>query len=139
MTTDRKPTGRASTIPAGLAYGLLISLTVTVAGAAVLAWLIHREILPEGQTGYGVMVLLLLASWLGAMAARGKTKRLRLAVCLASGGVYFLSLLVMTALFFGAQYSGVGETGLLVFCGAILAAFTGLRRKTGRKPIKLKI
>jgi len=42
-----------------------------------------------------------------------------------SGIIYFATLLVITALFFGAQYSAVGETSLLVLCGSILAALTG--------------
>ena len=51
-------------------------------------------------------------------------------------GVYFIVQLVMTGLFFGGKYSGVGETGLLIFCGSMLGVFIKQpenRRRNRRK------
>lgn len=139
MTVNRKPTGTASSIPAGLVSGALAAMITTLVGAAVMAKLIDREILAQNSTGYGVMVILLLASWLGAVTAAGKIKRQRLIICLASGAIYFGLLLAATALFFGGQYSGVGETGLLIFCGSMLGIFTGYAGKTGKNRRKIKM
>ena len=139
MTVTRKATGRAASMPVGLTIGGVGSLIVTILCAAILAKLMEGEKLPGNGMGYGVMVMLLLASFLGAMAAFGKIKRQRVLVCLASGGIYFGILLSITALFFGGQYSGVGVTALLILCGSGLAALLGLRENRGGKRRKIKL
>ena len=133
MVVNRKPTGRAVTIPAGLAWGAVFSLFATLAGAAVTAWLLEGEMVPQENTGYWVMGILLTASFLGATVAKGKTKRRALVVSLLSGVVYFGLLMTVTALFFGGQYSGVGETALLIFCGCMLSVLWELRGKKSPK------
>lgn len=139
MTVTQKPTGRASSMPAGLAMGGLCSLGVTLLGSAVLAKLVSGEAMAESSIGYGVMVMLVLAAFLGAMVAFGRIKRRRMLVCLVSGAIYFAVLLSMTALFFGGQFSAVGVTALLILCGSALAALLGLRDNRGGKRRKIKL
>lgn len=139
MVVNQKPTGRAMSMPGGLAFGGFCSLVVTLIFAAILAKLIEAETLPETSIGYGVMALLLLASFVGALVSSGRIKRQRLLVCLASGLIYFLLLLSMTALFFGGQYSAVWQTALLVLCGSMLAAMMRLQEKRGGKRPKIKL
>lgn len=119
--------------------GGICSLLITLACAAVLAWMVAEERMPETGIGYGVMILLLLASFAGAMVSWGKIKRQRMLVCVLSGAIYFGILLAITALFFGGQYSAVGVTGLLVLCGSALAAMAGLRQGRGTKHPKIKM
>lgn len=138
MTVNRKPTGTASSIPAGLAWGGVTALGVTLLGALVTAKLIDSGAMEWSQSGYGVMVILILASWLGALTAAGRVKRRRLMICMGTGAVYLLLLLAMTALFFGGRYSGVGETGLLILCGSLLGVFTQMKGKTGKKRKKTR-
>lgn len=126
-------------MPGGLAWGGGMSLGVTLLGAGALTWLVDREILPMEKIGYGILVLLLLASNLGAVTALGKLHRRRLLVCLASGGVYFGLLLSITALFFGGQYSGVGTTALLVLAGSATAALLGPGQGRGGRRGKIRI
>ena len=132
-------TGRASSMAAGLTFGAGTALAITIRGSAILAKLVDGEWLEEGNVGYGIMGMLLLASYLAAMVSYGKIKRQRLLVCLSTGGIYFGLLLSITALFFGGQYSGVGVTALLIVCGAILAILPGFSQKRGGKHPKLKI
>lgn len=139
MVVNQKPTGRAMSMPGGLAIGGVTSLSVTLIIAAILAKLVEGETMPESSIGYGVMVLLMLASFAGAMVSCGKIKRQRLAVCLLSGVIYFLTLMAITALFFGGQYSAVGVTALLVLCGSALAILAGMGGKRGGKHRKIKI
>lgn len=133
MTVNRKPTGTATSIPVGLAYGAMVATAVTLLLSAITAKLIDQELIGWEKTGYAVLVILLIASCLGAMVTAGKVKRQKLLMCLAAGGMYYGILLAATALFFGGQYSGVIETGLLILCGSLLAAFTGSPRKKTRK------
>lgn len=137
MTVNRKPTGTASSIPAGLGWGCASATAVMLMGTFVTAKMIDKEILGWNRSGYAIMVILLLSSWVGAMMASGRIKRRRLTICMAAGAVYMIMLMLMTALFFGGQYNGVGETGLLILCGSTLAAFSQPKKRNGR--IKAKI
>ncbi len=120
MTVNQKPSGRAVSMPRGLLIGGLTSLGITLAVTALLAKLMEREAIPDGKIGYWVMGMLLLAAVSGSAAAAGKIKRRRLMVSLLSGGVYFLTLMGITALFFGGQYEAVGVTAILVAGGSLL-------------------
>lgn len=113
-----------------------IGLCVTLCGAAVVAKLAETEILPEEKLGYGVMLVLLAASCAGGLLGKNKMKKQILPVCLACGIGYFGLLILLTALFFGGEYSGVGASGLMILCGSILAAMTGTGQ--GRRGKRLK-
>lgn len=136
-----KATGRTMSMPGGLAMGGMTSLLITLVGTAALAWLIHRQRMEMENVGYGIMALLLAASFLGAVTAYRKIRRRRMLVCAASGAVYLGLLLCIPALFFGGQYSGVGVTALLVLAGSACAGLLGLGqgRGAGRKKIKLPV
>ena len=138
MRVNRKPTGRAVAVPVGLGWGLLTSAVITLSGCLLAAHLINREILSWNHSGYGVMAILLLSAWAGAAVSAGKIKRRRAVMCLGAGTAYFLMLMTVTALFFGGQYSGVGETGLMIFCGSMLGVLTGIREKRGRNTPKFR-
>lgn len=136
MTVNIKPTGRASSMPAGLAWGGLVALGGTLLGTAFAAKLIDAGRMSWNASGYAVMIILVLSAWIGATTAAGMVKRQRLMVCLSSGVVYFSILMILTGLFFGGQYSGVGETALLILCGSmfgILGRYPGKTRRNVRK------
>lgn len=126
---NRKVTGRAISMPAGIAAGIGVSLGMTLAGALLLGLLIDRETVSVNSIGYGSMVILLTSSMLGALIANSLIKHRALLVCVVSGAGYYLSLLAMTALFFGGQYQGMGVTLTLVLAGAVAAALLSVKRK----------
>lgn len=138
MTVNRKPTGTAASIPSGLASGFLTAAVITLAGALITAKLIDKEIIQWKDSGYGVLMILLVSSWLGSTVTAGRVKRQRLAMCIGAGALYFCLLLLSSALFFGGQYSGVGETALLIFCGSMLGVFTAYPGRSRRKRIKMQ-
>jgi len=119
---NQKVTGKASSIPVGLAVGGFVSMLFTIIGAIAAAWLIGNEKLSENKIGYCAMVLLLSASYLGAWTAAEKIKHRRLYICVMSGLLYYVILLAINALFFGGQYNALGVTALLVLAGSICAA-----------------
>lgn len=134
MARTKKNAVRFSTIPGGLALGAGVSTVVTVLLAALIAKLVQSETLRQDQIGYGTMVLLMMASCLGALTAQGRVKHKRGLVCMLSGAVYFLILCSITALFFGGQYTGFGATALVVLGGAGTAALiSGYRAGKGRR------
>ena len=123
--------GRATTMPVGFAWGGAVSLVITFLSAAVLAWMISSEKIRQSQIGYGVMVILVISAFSGAKTASVKIQRRHLMVSIGAGVIYQLLLLAMTALFFGGQYSGVGESTILIMCGCLLAF---LLRRGYQKP-----
>ena len=133
MPVKQRASGKAISTPAGIGLGLLASVTVTVGGAAILAWMVSGERMGGDAIGYGAMVVLFLSSLLGALLAANRIKRLRVQMCLISGGAYYLTLLGITALFFGGQYQGMGVAAILVLVGCGTAALVGLRGGKGKQ------
>lgn len=127
MVVNQKPSGRASSMPAGLMAGLVVSLAITVLLAALSAKMVDIQWIGERDIGYCAMVILMAAPFCGARTSQQRIKRQRLAVCAMSGGLYFLSLMGITALFFGGQYEAVGVTLLLVAGGSALTMLIGER------------
>lgn len=135
MVRSQKVTGRTSSIPAGLAAGAAVSTVVTGIGTVLLALLLDRETISWEAIGYGILTMILLAAYLGALCAYSRIRRRKAAVCFLSGLTYFGILLMVTALFFGGQYEAVGVTGLLVAGGSGCAAITGIGQgRGGRRP-----
>jgi hypothetical protein len=120
-------------MPVGLAWGALVSLGLTLIGSGIVAFLVDRGTMPVEGIGYGAMGILVISALSGALTAWSKIKRLRLQVCLMSGGIYYLMLLGMTMLFFGGHFRGMGVTALMVACGSILAILGGFSKGRGGK------
>lgn len=136
MVTNRKVKGKAATLPAGVGIGTVTALGWTILASAVLAKLMDLERLPEDAVGYGALIILLTAGFLGAVTAYAKVKAKRLQVSLITAAAYYLSLLSMTALFFGGQYTGMGVTAMVILAGSGAFILLGLQsgsRKKGRR------
>jgi len=129
----KMPTGRSSGVSVGILIGVLVCVGVTLIATVILAWLITTEKMGESAVGYGAMVALLLSAILGSWTASAKIGRLRTQVCLITGGIYYLVLLSITALFFGGQYQGMGVAAILVIAGSGVTALLGIREKKSRK------
>ena len=136
MFKKKKVTGTAMGIPAGLGVGLLTSIVITIAGAALIALLITSEKTGQGSMGYLSMFVLAAAAATGAIISAHLTKRLRLQVCMLSGVAYYLSLIATTALLFGGQYDGLGATGLVILAGCAIAAFLPMKKSGAGKKRK---
>lgn len=133
MANRQKITGRASSIPAGLATGAAVSVMITGGLTMLLAWLLEKERISWEGAGYGIVVMIMLSAFLGALTACGRIRHQRLLVCLMSGSVYFGILLSITALFFGGQYQAVGVTALLIAGGCSCSALLVARQGRGKR------
>ena len=134
MVRNKKVTGTAASIPVGLCIGTAAALVVTLVGALVAAWLIETEKIGEEAIGYCSMVILMAASMLGAFTAQALIKHQRLIICAAAGACYYLTLLAMTALFFGGQYTGMGVTALVIAGGTAVIILLGLKGNRSHHP-----
>lgn len=109
-----------------------MSMTLVLSG--LLTWMIHNELLAMSNIGYGSFIILFLSGLCGALAAGAKIKRMKLQVHLLSGGIYYLMLLCIHALFFGGEYHGMGVTAIIVFLSG--AAATAITMGQGRKRVR---
>ena len=74
MVSNQKTTGKATSIPVGILFGVSISMLVTLVGAAIAAWLISAEITPQNSVGYLSAVILALSGAIGAAVSAGRIK-----------------------------------------------------------------
>lgn len=128
MVVNKKVTGRALSIPAGIGFGLGISLLTTIIGCAIVAGLIGNENIPEESIGYGAMTILLLSAAAGSLTAAELVKHRRLLVCMLLGLCYFAVLLLINGLMFGGSVSGVWATALVILAGCGCAALTDAQK-----------
>lgn len=129
MVRNHKVTGTSSSIPEGITLGVVAALLLSLIGAVVTAYLINGEIVKQDSVGTAALIILVLAAAGGAVLAMWRIKRLRMQICLLTGLCYYLTLLAMTALFFGGQYQGMGVAALAVLAGSGLVALLGMREK----------
>ena len=128
MKKNSRGSGRAMTVPGGLAYSGMQSLGLTILLSGMTALSLHKGFLPIEKSGYVVMMILFFVAVTGGITTAYRIKHQILAVCIASGIVYFLILLSITAIFFGGQYCGVGETGIVIAAGTLTAAVISLKK-----------
>lgn len=134
MVTKQKPTGRAAPMPIGIAIGILVSTALTLILSGVLAWLVLGEKVSEKSMGYGIMLILLLASVAGSALSIQTIKHRKLFAGMAAGIGYLFVLIMCTALFFGGQYQGLGVTAVVVLTGSLATGLISAReRKSGKK------
>ena len=135
-----KTSGRSVSTPSGLALGALLSLILTIVGSAIIAKLVDVQMMGTDGIGYGIMVMLIIASYSDTTISCLKIKRRFLIVALLSAVIYLMILLAITGLFFGGQFSAVPETALLVVCGSMLAFLTVIsqNKRVGKRKIKIR-
>ena len=135
---NKKPSGRAASIPIGLLYGLGVSLGLSLLLALVSAKMVDMRWIGERDIGYCAMVILMVSSFCGTRMAQFCVKRQLLLVGSLSGCLYFVALLGITLLFFGGQFEAVGVTFILILCGMGLTMVTGSRKnRVGKHKKKL--
>lgn len=131
MVANRRVTGKAKSMPAGIGIGTAVSVAITVAGAALIAVWIDKGTMSSDAMGYGALATLLLSSLIGSLTAAAMIKHRKSVVCMATGLMYFCALLCCTAMFFGGRYSGVGVTALVIFAGSGASALLCAMRNGG--------
>lgn len=135
---QNKVTGRASSIPAGLAVGALISILVTVGICVIGGWMIGSEMMEQNKIGYCSITALLASSILGSMVASKKVQRKRLLVTLVSGGIYYAVLVAITIIFFDGSFQGMGVTFITVLVGVLVSALLPNGSRKARTGSRLK-
>lgn len=140
MKVNKKPNGRALPFSQGIALGVLVSIVLTCLLSAILTWLIISERVGETLIGYVIMSIIFISTLSGSMLAASQIKRRRMLVCQTTGGIYYITLLILTALCFGGKYQGIGVTATMVFAGNLVAALTSSapQKRTLKNKVRCK-
>lgn len=138
MNSKMKIRMQSSNAVKPVVYGAGISMVITILLSMFVALLIQGERISEGSMGYAVMIMLLLASYIGSFSAC-KMSTQRLTTSIITGGIYMGCLLVTGILFYDGTLQAVGETMLLILCGSVLAAMWTSRENRHKKFKKFKI
>ena len=137
MHSRHKRTGRALPVPAGLALGAVMALTLTLVSSIALGKCMENNKISEGNIGYWVMIQLFTITLFSALLCAEKVKHQKIVLCAASGVVYWGILMSITALFFGGQYEAVWETTAVIAVGSVCAAgICILKERAGSKKRK---
>ena len=137
MNLKRKGTalpGLGKCVMTGTGVAVCMSLAISM----VITTMLNCEKITEAGMGYGVLAMLLMASYSGGYTACKLRKEQRLSSSLLTGAMYFVILAAVTILFFDGRFRGVGESVLLIVCGCTLAAMWTSRRNKGGKMRKFK-
>ena len=139
MRNNQRVSGRADSIPVGLAVGSVSSILLTIACVMILTKLVDNGKMLWENIGYAIMVQTIVVSFIGAKIAYMRIKRQRLLTCMLSGLIYYGFLIATAAIFFGGKYEGMAVTALLVLAGCVCASLLGLRsQKASQHNIKKK-
>ena len=141
MVVNRKPSGTAKSMPAGLALGWAVSMGITAVACALLSALILSGKTGWKAMGYGAMVILLISSHIGAAVSCSMIQHRKLLVCILSGVIYLISLAAITALLFGGDFGPIWVTALLIAGGTATAALVHCaeKRDSGRRRKKRRL
>ena len=127
MTSKYKPSGRTISIQMGIIWSAAISLCSTVLAILLLGWLVSEEKIKWEDVGYGIMVITLLSSFLGALIACIKVRRRMLLVSMVSGILYLGVLLSIAELFFGGVSSETWIISGMIMSGSLCAGLLRMR------------
>lgn len=135
----KQVSGRAPSLWRAASTGLLLAVVWTIGCAMVLAKLLDSEIIKMESLGYGSMVTVLSGVFLGASTAGRRTGHMAALASGATGAAYYLSLLLVNALFFGGGYTGMGVTLVLVALASVAAAALGRQGRGAPRRRRYKI
>ena len=113
------------TVFRAMGRGALTSLLILLILTGILALLIDLETLPEDRIQYGVLGILLISSFAGGIAAKGKGNGGQLLLCASAAGGFLLILLGIQLLFFDGVFAGTAQKALLILAGSGTAGLAG--------------
>ena len=134
MNTKRKISIHGNGVLRGMTAGITGSALTTLMSTAIFSWMISKKVIPEEHVIYCTVVILLISAITGSEIVISKCdKKAAMGIC--SGIVYLAMMLIVTTIFFGAQYQRIGVTTIIVLVGCVLAA---MLTKSDRKNHKFK-
>ncbi len=129
MPYQQKNKSKITQIAIGLAMGWGVAVITMLLVTILVATLVAGQKIEEGMIAPGAVAATILASFLGALFTVGKIGEKRMIYSLISGGIYYITLLCMNALFFEGTYRGLGAAALTITGSCVVVGLMGFRQK----------
>lgn len=114
--------------------GTAASMAVSMTGAAITAWTVNAEKIGQNNTGIAAWIILFLASFAGTLTASKMAEGKKLQTVMLTWLTNLTTMLLITALFFGRQYSGVWVGILVSLIASLITVALNFRQgKTGNQ------
>lgn len=135
----KQQTGRSPSVGKAILSGTSTGAATAFLGAAVLAKLLDSEVMKMENAGYGILMIHLIAVFLGVKATLRRAGKWESWAAAATGASYFLLLLAVNALFFQGEFTGMGVTLVLIAAATAAAVLTEGKQKgkRGRRHYKI--
>ncbi len=119
-------------MPVSLGVSCLIAWVITIVFGAIVTFMVSGERVPLDFVDLAAVIILCVSSFVCAMVAGGMIDQKRMIGCVASGAVYYLSLICINLLFFEGCFQGLLGAALTIMGSCVLAGFIQTRQKTQR-------
>lgn len=137
MAIKRKKSSSGTSVAVGVVAGVITGVTVMLAGALLLAYLIANETMGVEGIEIGSLIVVALSAAAGSWLAQMLVKQKKLIVCGITALAYYLILLSVTAVFFDGVFGAMGITALMILLGAGLTILPIGGRKAGKRKLKI--
>ena len=117
---------------------VVTSLVITMICCAICALGISHGLIREERVGYCALTVLLISSIFTNITSTVGYKGNRFVRKMTISAIYCLELVLMTALFFGGEYSNVIVTVFVVFSGLFVSIFLSKERVKKKKALRSK-
>lgn len=133
MISKYRSNQKVRSILSGTIFGTLTSLIIISISVLLLSKLIQNNTIPQENIGFGIMLIILIASFAGTLRAEKMVKRRKIMVCIITCIEILLALFIIAYSFFGGITSGFTPTALLTACGGVLTLFLPETKRTERR------
>lgn len=137
MKKPRGPINGKTGAPMKNITGVLWGVGLLLAGAAIIAWLISGEMLAMENISYGVVIILLVASFVSSLIAMSGREIAWKSLLIHAVGIV-ASLLLGNLVMGIGRVEGILPTALVVFGGCGCALLLKLRPKKTKSYVRRK-
>ena len=123
--------------PSAILLGIGASVASVVAGAAMIAYLVHKEVLGQANIKLWLMAALLLSAAIGSFVSTAGNMENKIVGSTAVGVGYFVILILANALLLGGEFTGFWVSLLMIALGVAVPMLPVMHKKGGKRKFKI--
>ena len=123
--------------PTAVLLGIGVSVVATVLGAALVAYLVHTEVLGQANVRLWLMVTLMLSAAIGSIVSSTGYRDKKIIGSTAAGVGYFAILILTNAFLFDGEFTGFWLSLLMIVVGVVASMLPVMHKKGGKRKFKI--